>query len=126
MPRCSSSLDTLPSLCRYCSPARLFARYPSRNSVRARRRCTTLLPAALLLNSSTSYAASHSLTVATSGSSPRLAHTERHTRSCRQGRDLPAIRLRTSTKSTRSEEHTSELQSPVHLVCRLLLEKKKD
>src|SRR5438876_5755962 len=27
--------------------------------------------------------------------------------------------------SDRSEEHTSELQSPVHLVCRLLLEKKK-
>src|SRR5690348_17946337 len=26
--------------------------------------------------------------------------------------------------SVRSEEHTSELQSPVHLVCRLLLEKK--
>src|SRR5690348_17516131 len=26
----------------------------------------------------------------------------------------------------RSEEHTSELQSPVHLVCRLLLEKKKE
>src|SRR5690348_18514506 len=25
----------------------------------------------------------------------------------------------------RSEEHTSELQSPVHLVCRLLLEKKQ-
>src|SRR6266581_5554720 len=35
----------------------------------------------------------------------------------------------TTTHSTsclpRSEEHTSELQSPVHLVCRLLLEKKK-
>src|SRR5690348_17421843 len=29
------------------------------------------------------------------------------------------------TASGRSEEHTSELQSPVHLVCRLLLEKKK-
>src|SRR5258708_19136593 len=28
-------------------------------------------------------------------------------------------------KSSRSEEHTSELQSPDHLVCRLLLEKKK-
>src|SRR5690348_15166954 len=27
--------------------------------------------------------------------------------------------------ASRSEEHTSELQSPVHLVCRLLLEKKK-
>src|SRR5438876_7884385 len=26
---------------------------------------------------------------------------------------------------SRSEEHTSELQSPVHIVCRLLLEKKK-
>src|SRR5437879_10892167 len=26
----------------------------------------------------------------------------------------------------RSEEHTSELQSPMYLVCRLLLEKKKD
>src|SRR5438876_5519146 len=29
-----------------------------------------------------------------------------------------------SDPATRSEEHTSELQSPVHLVCRLLLEKK--
>src|SRR5258708_31817962 len=28
--------------------------------------------------------------------------------------------------SIRSEEHTSELQSPDHLVCRLLLEKKKE
>src|SRR3989449_6943492 len=28
-------------------------------------------------------------------------------------------------KSIRSEEHTSELQSRLHLVCRLLLEKKK-
>src|SRR2546426_4077804 len=28
-------------------------------------------------------------------------------------------------KRTRSEEHTSELQSPCNLVCRLLLEKKK-
>src|SRR2546422_4942690 len=30
-----------------------------------------------------------------------------------------------STYATRSEEHTSELQSRLHLVCRLLLEKKK-
>src|SRR5258708_26582712 len=28
-------------------------------------------------------------------------------------------------RDNRSEEHTSELQSPDHLVCRLLLEKKK-
>src|SRR5438552_6868597 len=32
---------------------------------------------------------------------------------------------RTSSPEMRSEEHTSELQSPDHLVCRLLLEKKK-
>src|SRR5690348_8086682 len=31
----------------------------------------------------------------------------------------------TTNVKYRSEEHTSELQSPVHLVCRLLLEKKK-
>src|SRR5258708_10748446 len=29
-------------------------------------------------------------------------------------------------RAVRSEEHTSELQSPDHLVCRLLLEKKKN
>src|SRR5947208_9959118 len=32
---------------------------------------------------------------------------------------------RSATRIRRSEEHTSELQSPDHLVCRLLLEKKK-
>src|SRR5947208_7658897 len=31
-----------------------------------------------------------------------------------------------ATANGRSEEHTSELQSPDHLVCRLLLEKKKE
>src|SRR5690348_8995679 len=35
------------------------------------------------------------------------------------------IAATTVRSSSRSEEHTSELQSPVHLVCRLLLEKKK-
>src|SRR5256885_3036683 len=33
--------------------------------------------------------------------------------------------LRTIFRHRRSEEHTSELQSPCNLVCRLLLEKKK-
>src|SRR5258708_17182627 len=37
------------------------------------------------------------------------------------GRPLPRSM---PTSATRSEEHTSELQSPDHLVCRLLLEKK--
>src|SRR6476659_11380988 len=37
----------------------------------------------------------------------------------------PELTQRSSASSTRSEEHTSELQSLRHLVCRLLLEKKK-
>src|SRR5215216_4316874 len=35
-----------------------------------------------------------------------------------------ASRTCVSRRAARSEEHTSELQSPDHLVCRLLLEKK--
>src|SRR5688572_31296295 len=37
----------------------------------------------------------------------------------------PQISRRGSTRGARSEEHTSELQSQSNLVCRLLLEKKK-
>src|SRR5437867_7327074 len=37
---------------------------------------------------------------------------------------LSALSEGTATRETRSEEHTSELQSPYDLVCRLLLEKK--
>src|SRR5437763_9825717 len=36
-----------------------------------------------------------------------------------------AVKLMIKEDITRSEEHTSELQSPMYLVCRLLLEKKK-
>src|SRR2546422_1711362 len=35
---------------------------------------------------------------------------------------IPSVQV---TGAVRSEEHTSELQSRLHLVCRLLLEKKK-
>src|SRR3989449_6061347 len=35
------------------------------------------------------------------------------------------VRVSAETLAMRSEEHTSELQSRLHLVCRLLLEKKK-
>src|SRR5258708_11808255 len=39
---------------------------------------------------------------------------------------VAALRGEADTRrASRSEEHTSELQSPDHLVCRLLLEKKK-
>src|SRR5258708_21597878 len=42
-------------------------------------------------------------------------------------RRLPSKTLGIAARvvASRSEEHTSELQSPDHLVCRLLLEKKK-
>src|SRR5256885_10253257 len=38
---------------------------------------------------------------------------------------MPAVASGTVDIAGRSEEHTSELQSPCNLVCRLLLEKKK-
>src|SRR2546422_8097777 len=38
---------------------------------------------------------------------------------------IPTPRPDTLVTASRSEEHTSELQSRLHLVCRLLLEKKK-
>src|SRR5205809_4709172 len=37
----------------------------------------------------------------------------------------PDVQLEAAKAAHRSEEHTSELQSRLHLVCRLLLEKKK-
>src|SRR5437762_6860730 len=37
---------------------------------------------------------------------------------------LPGLAV-AAVQNVRSEEHTSELQSPMYLVCRLLLEKKK-
>src|SRR5690348_17445115 len=52
----------------------------------------------------------------------RIADRSRCLRSLPKG--PPSTRLR-CRRPRRSEEHTSELQSPVHLVCRLLLEKKK-
>src|SRR5205085_3491133 len=46
----------------------------------------------------------------------------------RRGRSLPGpdlVRPQAAGRRTRSQEHTSELQSQSNLVCRLLLEKKK-
>src|SRR2546430_11575783 len=46
---------------------------------------------------------------------------ERH----RAARGIDELRQERQEKQRRSEEHTSELQSQSNLVCRLLLEKKK-
>src|SRR2546422_2597282 len=54
--------------------------------------------------------------------SPHCSRCARHTgRTCSR----PTVSATRSTRPSRSEEHTSELQSRLHLVCRLLLEKKK-
>src|SRR5438552_12324950 len=42
-----------------------------------------------------------------------------------RGRSADGLVVADEMSPARSEEHTSELQSPDHLVCRLLLEKKK-
>src|SRR5690554_7782001 len=49
----------------------------------------------------------------------------RHARGIGRCRDLALGIVRDGRLAQRSEEHTSELQSRPHLVCRLLLEKKK-
>src|SRR2546422_1578894 len=48
-----------------------------------------------------------------------------HVRSVAGDQDAVAVGLLDGRVDDRSEEHTSELQSRLHLVCRLLLEKKK-
>src|SRR5258708_24610056 len=55
-----------------------------------------------------------------------VSGTDASARDCMND-ERPVIRptaVPSSWTTTRSEEHTSELQSPDHLVCRLLLEKK--
>src|SRR5205814_8536070 len=64
------------------------------------------------------------------GRQPRRSHRARARERVRECRlDLHDERTRGSrvqvSRGRRSEEHTSELQSLRHLVCRLLLEKKK-
>src|SRR2546422_5257983 len=57
---------------------------------------------------------------------PPLSDNALQMRLCGPGRALPRQLLgERAGPPPRSEEHTSELQSRLHLVCRLLLEKKK-
>src|SRR5690348_17801136 len=65
---------------------------------------------------------SSTCTMCTARSSTRSARSACGTAISESTWKQPASLLESSD---RSEEHTSELQSPVHLVCRLLLEKKK-
>src|SRR5258708_21294940 len=57
---------------------------------------------------------------------PRRPGRRQQRRGRADGRDPRRRRAGGRGGRLRSEEHTSELQSPDHLVCRLLLEKKKN
>src|SRR3712207_8283774 len=57
---------------------------------------------------------------------PELGDEERHPRIDGVQPVQPRSEVRLRRSRVRSEEHTSELQSRQYLVCRLLLEKKKD
>src|SRR5437016_7716940 len=72
---------------------------------------STLFPYTTLFRSSASAPRPH-------GSGPRPRPTARG--------DIPGAVFQTIERSSRSEEHTSELQSLTNLVCRLLLEKKNN
>src|SRR5256885_6909937 len=89
---------------------------------------STLFPYTTLFRSSVAYASAASY-----DERPVLTVVRTATRSCGALRcprglssPLPQDPTACLRPSRRSEEHTSELQSPCNLVCRLLLEKKKD
>src|SRR5690348_18223191 len=65
------------------------------------------------------------ITPSAAKSSKRSGSTDRRFFPSQIDKTHPANCLGRVGRHARSEEHTSELQSPVHLVCRLLLEKKK-
>src|SRR5260370_28813699 len=56
----------------------------------------------------------------------RSCHRLRPNRRLRVGGRQTRLMMEQGLPAPRSEEHTSELQSHLNLVCRLLLEKKKD
>src|SRR2546422_3664148 len=59
-------------------------------------------------------------------SAPRDQHQQHRDQGGAVSRRQPRVPLAAHSSGVRSEEHTSELQSRLHLVCRLLLEKKNN
>src|SRR2546426_8066081 len=81
---------------------------------------STLFPYTTLFRS-----ASEPLEQVTTGSLEALRKYSQAQRANDAGETDRAVALLREAIALRSEEHTSELQSPCNLVCRLLLEKKK-
>src|SRR5258708_8971812 len=79
---------------------------------------STLFPYTTLFRSLTTKTSGATINFVTAGSGPPLLLLHGYPQTHIEWRDV-APQL-----AKRSEEHTSELQSPDHLVCRLLLEKK--
>src|SRR3712207_8596401 len=91
---------------------------------------STLFPYTTLFRSMLPCSPWHSLVVFSSDDHRVLRHTKKkapaqaHGARSRTGRNF--THLRRPSHECRSEEHTSELQSRQYLVCRLLLEKKRN
>src|SRR5256885_5203409 len=89
---------------------------------------STLFPYTTLFRSKGSIKIGLLLPLSAAGNVGQLAQSMKNAASLAL-RDFPAADLQVLVKddsgTPRSEEHTSELQSPCNLVCRLLLEKKK-
>src|SRR5256885_2996571 len=84
---------------------------------------TTLFRSSAVASSSRATCRTRSTRRAPAGSIPAARASTKVTATSRRRR---STRSATVTSPPRSEEHTSELQSPCNLVCRLLLEKKND
>src|SRR5690606_39400459 len=107
----------LLSTCSCCRHLRYLPSFPTRRSSDLLRRG---LPGYLILFATHAFAPQRQLQTRESPSPLVFLHISTHFTATR-GIPLSSSAL----KSSRSEEHTSELQSRENLVCRLLLEKKK-
>src|SRR5689334_24051841 len=80
---------------------------------------STLFPYTTLFRSSAALATCQAVLLTSANGARALAEASEQ-----RGRAIFAVGDTTASTAERSEEHTSELQSQFHLVCRLLLEKK--
>src|SRR5207244_12332854 len=90
---------------------------------------STLFPYTTLFRSQRKFAAARSALETAVRLKPELpeAHNDLGIVQAEEGNFATAVEsYRRAIALRRSEEHTSELQSPDHLVCRLLLEKKNN
>src|SRR5207244_11852619 len=86
---------------------------------------STLFPYTTLFRSAQTTPRTESLSLSRGCRDAALGGLGRDRGQSNQYRSVPGGKRHGIEVKMRSEEHTSELQSPDHLVCRLLLEKKK-